>query len=204
MARKTKAEAEATREALLEAAEAVFYAKGVARTSLEEVARQAGMTRGAVYWHFKNKGDLFAALLDRVRLPFQELVEEVHADSHNDSPLEAIRLACHKGFARLAQPRYQRVYSILVHRCEFFGDIDPIAMQNAMANESCGALEEYFQCAAAQGQLRDDIAPEQAAQLLQATLGGLFHDWLRNPDDFSIEVRGNALVEALLRLVQRC
>lgn len=202
MARKTKAEAEATREALLDAAEAVFYAKGVARTSLEEIARQAGMTRGALYWHFKNKGDLFTALLDRVRLPFQELVEEVGTDSHGDSPLEAIRLACHKGFVRLAQPRYQRVYSILVHRCEFFGDIDPIAMQNSMVDESCGALEEYFQCAAAQGQLREDISPALAAQLLQATLGGLFHDWLRNPEEFSIEARGGELVDTLLRLLK--
>lgn len=203
MARKTKAEAEATREALLEAAETVFYAKGVARTSLEEIARQAGMTRGAVYWHFKNKGDLFQAMLNRVRMPFKELVEEAGSEHHNDSPLEAVRLACQRGFARLEQPRYQRIYSILMHRCEFFGDIDPIAMQNAMADESCGALLEYFERAADQGLLRDDLSSETAARLLQSTLGGLFHDWLRNPDDFSIQQRGNALVETLLRLLSR-
>ena len=73
MARKTKAEAAATREALLDAAEEVFLEKGVARTSLEQIARHAGMTRGAVYWHFKNKADLFQAMLGRVRMPFQEL-----------------------------------------------------------------------------------------------------------------------------------
>ena len=77
MARKTKAEAAATREALLEAAEEVFFAKGVARTSLEQIARHAGLTRGAVYWHFKNKGDLFMALVEQVRMPFQSLMDEV-------------------------------------------------------------------------------------------------------------------------------
>ncbi|OBX33695.1 HTH-type transcriptional repressor BepR [Halomonas elongata] len=76
MARRTKAEAEATREALLDAAEEVFFEKGVACTSLEQIARHAGMTRGAVYWHFRNKADLFRAMLDRVRMPFEELVAE--------------------------------------------------------------------------------------------------------------------------------
>ncbi|MFC3291257.1 TetR family transcriptional regulator [Modicisalibacter luteus] len=41
----------------------------MARTSHEQIAGHAGMTRGAVYWHFKNKADLFHALLDRVRMP---------------------------------------------------------------------------------------------------------------------------------------
>ena len=122
MARKTKAEAAATREALLDAAEEVFFAKGVARTSLEQIARHAGLTRGAVYWHFKNKGDLFMALVQRVRMPFQSLMEEVSNADPTVSPLDAIRLACHAGLNRLEQPSHQRILSILLHRCEFFSD----------------------------------------------------------------------------------
>lgn len=201
MARRTKAEAAATREALLDAAEAVFFEKGVARASLEQIARQAGMTRGAVYWHFRNKADLFRALLERVRLPFQELVDEIGEPGLDASPLETVRLACQRGFERLERPEYRRVYAILVHRCEFFSDIDPIAMQNEMAEESLGALIDYFSAAAGRGQLRDDVTPEMAAGLLQSCLGGLFHDWLRSPETFSIQARGMALVETLLRLV---
>ena len=55
MARRTKEEALATRHALLDAAERVFGRRGVARTSLVEIAEEAGVTRGAVYWHFKDK-----------------------------------------------------------------------------------------------------------------------------------------------------
>lgn len=201
MARKTKAEAAATREALLDAAEAVFLENGVARTSLEQIARHAGMTRGAVYWHFKNKADLFQAMLNRVRMPFQELVDEAGGSERLDDPLETIRLACRRGFERLERPRYRRVYAILIHHCEMFGDIDPLAMQEEMASESCGALEEYFQCAAHHGQLRDDLPPELAAQILQSALGGLFHDWLRNQGEFSIQERGGVVVDTLLRLI---
>ncbi|MCE8012646.1 MULTISPECIES: TetR family transcriptional regulator [Halomonadaceae] len=203
MARKTKAEAAATREALLDAAEEVFLEKGVARTSLEQIARHAGMTRGAVYWHFKNKADLFQAMLNRVRMPFQELVEEIGDPSLADAPLEAIRLACVSGFARLERPRYRRVHAILIHHCEVFGDIDPLAMQNEMAEESCGALRDYLESAARLGQLREDLSPELAARLLQSMLGGLFHDWLRNHEQFSILEQGNLLVETQLGLFRR-
>ena len=54
MARRTKEDAEATRNKLLDAAAEVFFAKGVAGASLSEVAQAAGLTRGAIYWHFKD------------------------------------------------------------------------------------------------------------------------------------------------------
>lgn len=203
MARRTKAEAAATREALLDAAEEVFLEKGVARTSLEQIARHADMTRGAVYWHFKNKADLFRALLERVRMPFEELVAEIDNPSLAEAPLEAIRLACRQGFTRLEQPRYRRVHAILIHHCEVFGDIDPLAMQSELAEEALGALLKYFTAAARLNQLRMDTSPELAAQLMQATLSGLFHDWLRNPDRFSIRERGETLINSLLLMMRR-
>ncbi|MCE0733683.1 TetR family transcriptional regulator [Halomonas sp. G15] len=203
MARRTKAEAAATREALLDAAEEVFLEKGVARTSLEQIARHAGMTRGAVYWHFRNKADLFQAMLGRVRMPFQELVAEIGDPSLVERPLEAIRLAILKGFERLEQPHYRRVHAILIHHCEVFGDIDPLAMQNEMADEACGAQADYFACAARLGHLRDDLSPVIAAELMQAMLGGLFHDWLRNHERFSLVAKGRELVDTQLALMRR-
>ncbi|KAA0011155.1 TetR family transcriptional regulator [Billgrantia pellis] len=203
MARRTKTEAAATREALLDAAEAIFLERGVARTSLEQIARQAGMTRGAVYWHFRNKADLFQAMLQRVRMPFQELVEEIGDPSLAERPLEAIRQACQRGFERLELPRYRRVHAILLHHCETFAEIDPLAMQNEMADDALGALRDYFLCAAHLGQLREDTSPEIAARLMQAMLSGLFHDWLRNHERYALREHGMSLVEAQLRLLMR-
>ncbi|MCK2183745.1 TetR family transcriptional regulator [Halomonas getboli] len=201
MARRTKAEAETTRVALLDAAEEVFFEKGVARTSLEQIARHAGMTRGAVYWHFRNKADLFRAMLDRVRMPFEELVKETDVEA--TTPLEAIRLGCRQGFWRLEQPRHRRVCAILLHRCEFFSDIDPCAMQKEMDSECLGALRDYFDTAKKHGLLRDDISAEDATLLLQATLSGLFHDWLLDTEAFSLAERGTRMVDTQLRLLTR-
>src|SRR5512145_2660241 len=69
MVRKTKEAALATREALIDAAERVFRRNGVTRTSLADVAAEAGMTRGAIYWHFRDKAELLEAMCSRTTMP---------------------------------------------------------------------------------------------------------------------------------------
>ncbi|GAA0682011.1 efflux system transcriptional repressor NalD [Marinobacterium maritimum] len=201
MARRTKAEAAATREALIDAAEEMFMEHGVARTSLEQIARHAGMTRGAVYWHFKNKADLFHAMLERVHMPFQNLFDEVDDSVADNCPLEAIRQACIKGFARAEQPRNKRVHFILMYRCEFFSDIDPQAMQEEISQDINSVLLKYFQLAAENRQLAS-LSPEAATDLFYATLTGLFNGWLRHPELYSLEARGTQMVENLLHLLR--
>ena len=62
MARKTKQEAENTRNTILNAATQVLLVRGIARTHLDDIAREAGLTRGAIYWHFANKANLLNTL----------------------------------------------------------------------------------------------------------------------------------------------
>jgi len=63
MARRTKAEAEQTRQRILKAALDLFVEKGYERTTFKDVADRIQLTKGAVYWHFKSKPDLFADLV---------------------------------------------------------------------------------------------------------------------------------------------
>ena len=64
MARKCKEDAEKTRQAVLESALDVFSEKGFAKATFDEIAARAGFTKGAVYWYFRNKADLVAALIE--------------------------------------------------------------------------------------------------------------------------------------------
>ena len=66
--RRTKEEALATRNGLLDAAERLFLEQGVAGTSLNDIAVAAGTTRGAIYWHFRDKADLFNAMMDAMAM----------------------------------------------------------------------------------------------------------------------------------------
>ncbi len=63
MARKTKEDAEQTRLAILDSALQTFYEKGFSRTTFDEIAKRINLTKGAVYWHFRNKADIVAALI---------------------------------------------------------------------------------------------------------------------------------------------
>ncbi|TXD80322.1 TetR family transcriptional regulator [Mitsuaria sp. TWR114] len=72
MARRTKQEAQETRARLLDAAEQLFHERGVSRTSLQDIAQAAGVTRGAVYWHFEDKVQLFNAMMERATMPLEE------------------------------------------------------------------------------------------------------------------------------------
>ncbi len=63
MARKTKEDAEQTRQAILDSALQTFYEKGFSRTTFDEIARRINLTKGAVYWHFRNKTDLISAII---------------------------------------------------------------------------------------------------------------------------------------------
>lgn len=143
------------------------------------------------------------ALVERVRMPFQSLMEEVNNADPTLSPLTAIQLACHAGLNRLEQPSHQRILSILLHRCEFFSDINPIQMQDEIADECFDEMLVVFQLAQQQQLLRDDLSPEVATRLMQAALGGLFHDWLRNPESFSLRERGGELIDTLITMMQR-
>lgn len=200
MVRRTKAEAAATREALIDAAEEMFLEHGVARTSLEQVARHAGMTRGALYWHFKNKADLVKAMLQRVHLPFQDLFDQVDTVCPQASPLEAIRAACIHGLEQLETPQKIRVHTILTYRCELFGDIDPQEMEREITEEIFEVLQHYFKMAEAQGQLKN-ISADVATEMLYALLSGLFHTWIRQPEDYSISQQGRVLLDTLLNMM---
>ena len=95
--------AQETRERILASAAAVFGRKGFERSTLDEVAADAGMTKGAIYWHFKSKNDLFFALLDQ---RFQLHTSPLKVD------LAALLSGGHDPFAGMME-----MFSTGMHRC---------------------------------------------------------------------------------------
>ncbi|PZP86114.1 MAG: TetR family transcriptional regulator, partial [Ectopseudomonas oleovorans] len=123
MARRTKEEAQATRVQILDAAERVFHAQGVSRASLAEVAKEAGVSRGAIYWHFENKIDLFQAMLERLRLPLEELARASESEDEPD-PLGCMRELLITALTRPAcEPQTHRTHDILRYKCEYTGEL---------------------------------------------------------------------------------
>src|SRR4051812_684153 len=137
MARRTKEDAAITREQLLDAAETVFRRRGIARSSLAEVAAAAGVTRGAVYWHFRDKADLCAAMCERALLPMEIMLSDAGAATHED-PLGTLRTLAITALTRLAcDPRSQAVFEVMLHETESAGEMAPPTQRHPPQPQHC-------------------------------------------------------------------
>ena len=100
-------QSEATRTALVQVALDLFAQRGYAGVPTEEIVRAAGVTRGALYHHFKDKRDLFGAVVERVE---QQVMERVAiAASQEADPWEQQRVAIGAYLDVCLEPAVQRI-----------------------------------------------------------------------------------------------
>ncbi|MCZ7566151.1 MAG: TetR family transcriptional regulator [Burkholderiales bacterium] len=199
MARKRHEDALATRARLLDAAERVFRRRGVGHTSLAEVADAAGVTRGAIYWHFKDKADLFQALVRRVEMPINAALEEMSRASAAD-PLGAVRrLAVHALQGLAADRRTQAVFDVVFLRCEYTEELAPVRARQLGDRKDClRRCEAAFERAIAKGELPAGTDARVAAQGLYALVTGLMRSWVETPGRFDLGAVAPKLVDVYI------
>ena len=199
MARRTKQEAEETRSRLLDTAEHLFSRDGVSRTSLANIADAAGVTRGAIYWHFRNKADLFDAMMSRVTLPLEDMASRA-ADQTLDDPLAFVR-NCAVNVLELtaSDPQCQRVFEIMCHKCEYVDDMLALKSRHIESRKDClGNIEQGIANAVARKQLPREVDPRRAAVGLSALIDGLINDWLLDPEYHSLKDDGGRIIDIYL------
>lgn len=202
MARKTKEDTITTRNQLLEAAEAIFYNKGYSQTTLMDIAKHVGMTRGAIYWHFKNKAELFEAMVERVCLPLEMLGEEC-ADENEPDPLGKLRdFSISFLQAIINDESKRRVFSILFHKFEQNGQAEHLEKRQVISFIECTSrIERCLINAVNKGQLPPTLNVEQAAILKHAYFAGILYNWLFLPENFSLETMVEPLVDNYIFLL---
>jgi AcrR family transcriptional regulator len=108
--RRTQAQrAAGTREQLLAAARALFAHPGFADAALETIVRDAGVTRGALYHHFADKTELFAAVFEQVEAEMAAAMAEAIAAARETDPVEVMRLGTRFWLDACADPEVQRI-----------------------------------------------------------------------------------------------
>jgi TetR/AcrR family acrAB operon transcriptional repressor len=195
--RRTKADAEETRQNIIDAAEQVFYDKGVSETTLEDVARAAGVTRGAIYWHFANKTELLRALHDCVPLPQEDLAMTA-SPCDAAGPLEVIERTSVAWLETISHDeRRQRIYTILM-RCDYSSEMASILdRQRDLDAQAKAAVRQAFEAARQKGQLSPGWDPEVAARCFVWMLKGLYIDWLRFGMQFDLVAEGTKCLAQL-------
>jgi len=146
-----------------------------------DIAQAAGMTRGAIYWHFKDKADLFNAMMMRVTLPLEETVQRV-SDPNNADPLATIRRNLTDALrVTVTDPRARRVFEIATHKVEYVDELLAVRDRHLKVRNECLAhIESGFRQAAKLGQIGLTVPARTAAIGLHAMVDGLIQNW--NPD----------------------
>ncbi|TVP45427.1 MAG: TetR family transcriptional regulator, partial [Halomonas sp.] len=182
-----KTDAERTRKAILDAAETTFLAQGVSRTTLAHIAQAAGVTRGAIYWHFEDKAALFDALLERVRIPLDEIVDDA-IERLSATPVNCLRDIAKRLLAAMCHDLpLQRAVTIVLHRCEKLEDDHPrISMITRLSDHAEARVEQLFEQAKTLGHLRADLTPTSARRQFHGFLIGVCFDWLQEPHKYPL------------------
>lgn len=198
MARKTKQETLATRDGILDAAEACFHEHGVARTTLEMIGVRAGFTRGAVYWHFKNKAEVLAAVMQRCRIPFMRKLESASA-GHRITPVQDLRAVILLSWRELSDsPRLRCLLEIML-RNDVSSESQLLRQVQAEgATDMRQRMRDAFTRAAALGQLRPGITPDHAALLFHITLTGVLYTALFAPEHIDMYRDGMLALDTTL------
>jgi TetR/AcrR family acrAB operon transcriptional repressor len=195
MSRRTKQEALQTRDALLDAAERAFESRGVAGTSLQAVAEAAGVTRGAVYWHFRDKVDLFNALMDRAVLPFEQQWLIARPDDAA-APMTRLRDVLRQA---ASDSRLQRALAISRQKVEYVHELSGIRQRHLRVREQAlRRFEGLLRAAAAAGQLAEGVKPKAAARAVHALLDGLIGNWMLDREAFDLNRVGRSAIDQLL------
>ncbi|BAU72964.1 Transcription repressor of multidrug efflux pump acrAB operon, TetR (AcrR) family [Metapseudomonas furukawaii] len=188
---------------ILDATERVFHEKGVSRASLAEIATAAGVSRGAIYWHFENKTDLFQAMLERIRLPLEELAR---ASEREDEPDPLGRM--HQLLVRLLKrveldPQSRRIHEILRYKVEYTEELGDLHRRMREQSIECDQrIAKALSNAVSRGQLPAGLDCRLAAVSVHAYMEGIQTNWLLAPDGYSLADEAEILVDSLMDMLR--
>lgn len=204
MVRRTKEEAQVTRDRILDMAEQEFHRRGVSRTSLEDIARAAGVTRGAIYWHFADKTDLFDAMMKRVTLPLEQEINRSD-DPGLDDPVAHIRASFTAALRKtVSDPQAQRVFEIALHKVEYVDELQAVRERRLGGlNERLAHVERGLRLAMKRGALRRRVPARAAALGLHSLIDGLIQNWMLDPEAFDLLRVGQQAIDAYLAGLDR-
>ncbi len=184
---------------ILDAAERVFERRGVSRTSLQEIAEAAGLTRGAIYWHFADKAALFNAMMERVTLPLEETVAG-SGDPGLADPVAYARQIFIGALAKTAGDlQVRRVFEIATHKVEYVDELLAVRDRRLEVRNQCLAhVESGFIAAMERGQISLRIPARAVAIGLHALIDGLIQNWMLDPHRFDLVEVGTLTLDAYL------
>jgi TetR/AcrR family transcriptional regulator, acrAB operon repressor len=199
MVRRTKEDAEETRHQLLEAAQRVFAEKGVSRTSLQDIAQAAGVTRGAIYWHFKNKAELFNAMMDSAVLPMEQALQQIGHDAAQDPLVELEHAMLRTMHSIESDARTRAIFEVATLKVEYVDELLAVKQRHVKCYlDGTLQMQRSLEDAAARRAVTLAVPAAVAAQGVHALMVGLIHTWMLEPSAFKLEAVAQTAIRTYL------
>ena len=192
-----------TRAVLLKTALSVFSAKGYAAATLDDVAKAAKVTRGAIYWHFKSKADLYNTLIQESSARGAVIVQQAIAEG--GTLIDILR----RIFVRICTVIEENKEMRAVMELTLFKTgVDPDLQtgrkkQIEEGNALLQGITEAMRQGIAQGMLRKDLDPADMARAFIAFENGAIQLWLLSPKSFSLKRSAESFADVLVAGLQK-
>ncbi len=203
MVRKTKEDAEITRQRIIDAARELFVEHGVSNTSLDTIAKHANVTRGAVYWHFENKTELFHAMREQVFLPLIDRIDATLLSSEKEqNPLTRIESFLLATINTLNEDEATRqTYEVLMAKCEYVDEFAEVLQQILNNCDGIvGNIEQVYQQAQQQALINPKHSPAELAMDTHLFFSGLLHMWVKDSDGSRFRNQAETLIRTHINL----
>lgn len=196
--RRTKKEAARTRHRIMAAALRTFNARGIARSTFEQIAKEAGVTRGAIYWHFSDKEALLRAIREDVSLPLVDQSDFTLLNRAGAAPLARVEQFLIDLVRAVEENKHTRLaFMVMSFKCEYVGELEAELDEYVRKNERlCNALTQAYAEARTRGELRAHVTPRLAALETILFVAGLFRFWLLAGDGAGVRKEARALIRA--------
>jgi len=196
--RRTKEEAEVTRAAVLKAALAVFSGKGYSAATLDDVASAAKVTRGAIYWHFKSKADLYNTLVEELSARGASVVQQAVAEG--GTFIEILRRIFVRLCAVIEDDKEARaVMELGLFKTGLAPELQSGRKKQLEAGKAqIDGIADAMRQGIAQGILRTDKDPLDMARAFIAFENGAIQLWLASAKSFSLKGSAEAFADILI------
>lgn len=195
--RRTKEQAAATRESILNAAEGLLVEHGFEGVSLDQIAEAAGVKRGAVHFHFVNKVGLLIALCDRQQRPLQELVERLQGTPAK-APLDDFLDVTAETMRSFNDDQRRGAVCRAFLSAALQLDAEGHRMFMSFHRKLLELHLHVFHAAAKQGQLAKPWTPSSAARAAQACVLGILLEWVTTDGDTPLIPDGEHVLRSLI------
>ncbi len=199
--RKTKEEAEKTKDTILKSALKVFLKNGYSKTTLSNIAENAGYTRGAVYWHFKDKSEILEKLISKFHGRF--FSEQNNILESSLDPLQKIREMININLPLLYNNKEFRDFIELTW---FKTEIDQhkglLQGKIAITKTFNDTITTLFKEASKKGVLKKGVDPQIAALSVTSIINGIYRGYFIIPDKLQSEKTGRTIIENYLNQIK--